>query len=224
MTPKLSQVTSAMLTVCALVVTGLLVRRELVERAAGPRTETSSQLEEAHWQRVAMGGHRLGPQTATVVVVEFGDFECPACRRFNRGALRAAMANYPHDIALVFRHWPLEYHKQAYPAALAAECAGQQGRFESAFDVLYEKQDSLGSIPWREYARRSGVPDLEAFDACLGQPEANDAIQGDIELAAELRADGTPTILVNGTLLEGVPDSSTFDRLLRGAMSGSETR
>jgi protein-disulfide isomerase len=58
----------------------------------------------------------MGPPGAKVVIIEFADFECPVCAGFVNGALRAVRSEYPNDIAIVFRHWPLEYHHLAYPA------------------------------------------------------------------------------------------------------------
>jgi hypothetical protein len=82
-----------------------------------------------NWADLEQAGHRIGPASAKLTIVEFGDFECPACGEFEH-TLQQVRRAYPKDVAVVFRHWPLPYHKLAYPAARAAECAADQGRFE----------------------------------------------------------------------------------------------
>ena len=96
-----------------------------------------------NWQRYADGGHRLGPETAAVTIIEFGDYQCPFCRA-SEPHLKAIRAKYGNDVALVYRHFPLPGHGSAFPAARGAECAGQQDRFWEFHELLYSTESWIG--------------------------------------------------------------------------------
>lgn len=212
-----THIVNATLAICALVVTGTVVHRELSSpRPIGSAIRQNKQV--VNWQEIASSGQRVGSPTAAVTIVEFADFECPACGMFERRSLRAALTKYPQDVAYVFRHWPLAYHRFAYPAARAAECAGEQGRFHEYRMHAYDSQDSLGLKSFRQIAEESGVTDLVAFDRCNANPAPVTAIADDIAAALSLGGGGTPTILVNGLMLGGVPDSAELDDLIRDAL------
>jgi protein-disulfide isomerase len=145
-----------------------------------------------------------------------GRTACPACGAFERVAAQLRAAHH-EDVALVFRHWPLPYHHLAYPVARASECAGNQGQFESFHDVVYAHQDSLGVVPLTEFARRAHVPDLVAFDRCASASQRVPAIERDIATAQRLGSRGTPTLIVNGSLLEYLPTAEQLEDVLRNA-------
>ena len=84
-------------------------------------------------------GQKLGPDSAPVKIVEFGDFECPACAAA-RPDLETAVKNNANNVQLIFRHFPLPQHKNAIPGAMAAEAAGAQSKFWDMFDLLYANQ------------------------------------------------------------------------------------
>jgi protein-disulfide isomerase len=153
---------------CAVVITALRVRDALrpAPAAAQRGPASTDPVPVPDWQQYAAVGHRMGPANAPVTIIEFADFECPVCRKFELGALRYIRNRYPNDVQVVFRHWPLPYHRFAYPAARAAECAGAQGKFEAYHDLLYEKQDSLGLKSFDSFARDAGVADLTVFATC----------------------------------------------------------
>src|SRR6202000_2792345 len=107
---------------------------------------------------------------------------------------------------IVFRHWPLPYHKFAYQAAKAAECAGQQGTFESFHDLVYKKADSLGLKTFHAFAVDAGIRDTVRFDACLDDPKPSGAVEQDIAAARALGAIGTPALVINGMFFSRAPD------------------
>jgi len=172
----------------------------------------------ADWKEYAAVGHRIGSAGAPVTILEFGDFECPACRRFELDALRPIEAMYPSQVAVVFRNWPLPYHKFAYPSARAAECAGDQGRFEAIHDLFYAKQDSLGLKSFAAFARDAGVRDSAAFARCIGGARFERTITADSAAAKRIGGTGTPTLVINGLRLVSIPDSAELDRLVRDAL------
>ena len=205
---------------CAVVLTVSVVRRHA---AAGPSGSTvpgdSTVLSSAEWRSLMSGGHRTGASHARLTIVEFGDFECPVCGTFER-TLHQLLRAYPTEVAIVFHHWPLAYHRLAYPAARAAECAGQQGRFQPYHDLLYARQDSLGLISFAEFAGRAHVPDLPRFTRCNSSSALVPVIEADVAEALRLGGPGTPTVIVNGVRLGGVPDSAELASRLARAVSG----
>ncbi len=156
-----------------------------------------------NWEDYAEEGRWIGPPEAALVIVEFGDYECPACRALHSTLVRLR-ASYPQDVAISYRHWPLPYHRSAYPAARAAECAGSQGVFEAYHDALFTEDDWLGEALLR-FAKGAGVPDLDAFEQCIAETDPVPRIERDIAAVAELGAIGTPTLIVNGVMSAGVP-------------------
>lgn len=202
---------------CAAIITAAVVRREFFpSAAASARPERSSEpVYFEGWKEFLPDGRRLGPENAPVTILEFADFECPACQRIERGALGPIRRKYPNDVAVVYRHWPLEYHRFAYPAARASECAGDQGRFAEYHDFLYEKSDSLGLITFHDAAAAVSVPDLALFDRCYAKTDRVPRIDRGAGDAGRAGGTGTPTILINGWRLTSLPDSAALDALIQ---------
>lgn len=204
---------TVVLVLCAITVTSLLVRRELRSDAPdAPPTRPA-----ADWLSYANDGRRIGPANAPVVLVEFADFECPACRVLET-RIAEARRNIPEACAVVFRHFPLDIHPLAAAAAEASECAGEQGRFAEMHDSLFQQQNSFRAGGWRAIAGGAGVADLDRFDRCMRDGTARAVIQRDVAMARQLRATGTPTILVNGVRLGGTPSQAQLEELIRNAL------
>lgn len=154
------------------------------------------------------------PDHPSAQVVVFGDFECPACRQFLLGPVAEVKREHPGALRVIHRHFPLPYHRFAQPAAIATECARQQGRFDEMVTLLYERQDSLGLISFTDFAVRAGVPEPELFGQCLTDPLARSNLVRDSVLASRLPRGvrGTPTVIVNRVLLGGLPDQAELRR------------
>jgi len=195
----LSTVTNVVLVGCALLVTAALVRREFFPPPVAAAVPPSIH-EVAHWADLAARGHTLGPDTATVRIVEFSDFQCPFCAQLEP-QLAALRAGHPGRLAVIYRHFPLPAHKYAVAAALASECAADQGRFEAYHDALFQSQDSIGVLSWDGFARRAGVPQLGAFRDCVVSQRDKGRVDGDAAAASSISAAGTPTLVVNGRML-----------------------
>jgi protein-disulfide isomerase len=211
MNDRLQTFFTAICTAVALGMAGTVIVDRVHPKAAGAgglAVTTAGSVD--NWDELVNSPLRMGPADAKVKIVEFADFECPACRGFTTGALRGIRAEYPGDVAIFFHHWPLSYHRFAYPAAKAAECANHQARFEQFHDAVYAHQDSLGLITFIEFARIAGVPDTVAFQACIRQPGRVARVDQDAALALAAGGAGTPTVLVNGQRLGGVPDSQAL--------------
>lgn len=201
MSERLSNLLSTVLVVCAVTITGLVARRELFPRE-GVKVDVIDMPVE-NWQSFAATGSALGASQAPVRIVEFSDFQCPYCAQV-APKLRQLQARYPGKVAVVYRHFPLEsIHPHAFAAAVAAECAGEQGRFEPYHDALFASQDSIGKRPWSAYARQAGVPDAAAFETCVREQRFADRVRKDIEDGARAGIGGTPSYIFNGRMMSG---------------------
>ncbi|MBI4061333.1 MAG: DsbA family protein [Elusimicrobia bacterium] len=143
----------------------------------------------------------LGPADAKVTIVEFSDFECPACR-VAEAPLRAILKLHDGKVRLVFKHFPLErMHRWARPAAIAAECAGKQGKFWEFHHELYERQAEWASGKSDErlasYAKKLGL-DSAAWLACRQDPAVDAAVGADYQDGRNAWVGGTPTFFING--------------------------
>lgn len=180
--------------ICAVATSGVLIRREFFPTRRG---ETPPPVRIINHERYEVG-QVLGSQKAAIRLVVFSDFQCPFCKIFAEQTWSAVRRRFPNDVAMIFRHFPLSIHKNAMTAARAAECAGEQGRFEAFHDRLFKQQDSLGIKSYAQFALDSGVPDTASFRICNSSRKQVAAIQGDIAAARELDSRGTPTVMVNG--------------------------
>src|SRR5579862_3148561 len=103
---------------------------------------------------VTAADHSLGPEHAPVVLVEYGDFECPLCKQA-APTVRMLLERFAGRVRLVFRHFPLEEaHPHALAAAEAAECAGGQGKFWEMHDLLFAHQEHLKLAHLHSYAEQ----------------------------------------------------------------------
>ncbi|MGH7653795.1 MAG: DsbA family protein [Gemmatimonadaceae bacterium] len=178
----------------------------------------NSPAESKDWPTVVSKGQFRGSPNASVVIAEFADFQCPFCARFAK-LVENLRARYPNDVRVVFRHFPLPGHAEAYVAARAAECAGRQRQFWPMHDELFRSQDSLGKLPFREIARRANVPDLKLFQACVDERTVVNAIENDVALGKRVSVLGTPTVMINGMRFPRPPDSLQLDEQVRKALN-----
>lgn len=195
---------------CAVITTALVLRREIkgfAPRHAAPGPNEFRTLDRGAWAELAGTGRRIGPDSARITIAVLGDLECPACRHFHQSALTPLLSQLPEDVAFVFHHWPLPYHKSAYFGARITECAAAEGRFLQMLDAIYQHQDSLGKASAGFFALEAGIPASARFAECANRQDSLETISRGIALAGRLGASGTPTIAINGRLLGYVPDS-----------------
>lgn len=142
------------------------------------------------------------PAAVLARIVEFSDFQCPACRAVEP-LFNQILNQYPGQVELVYRHLPLEsIHKNARLASIASEYMADQGFFWEFHDVLYEKQPEWADLTdptetFATYAAEFGV-DRQEFVAGLADPKYDQLVETDLKDAFALGAQGTPTIFVNG--------------------------
>jgi protein-disulfide isomerase len=205
-TSKLTNVTNALLVVCALVLTTLLVRRELF--APPSRQPSLGPSIQKDWQKYASSGHIMGRPDAPVTIVEFADFECPYCRQFGRDV--DSLHSLGKNFKVVYRHFPLGIHRFALAAVRASECAADQGRFDTMHRALYTFSDSLGLAPWAWFARTAGVTDSAKFADCVSSHAPLAALARDTAAGNRLSITGTPVLLIGQLRTRGLPN---FDSL-----------
>ena len=149
------------------------------------------------WQGFAANGVLLGNSAAPIRLIEFADLECPFCAKFHARALQLKKL-YPGRVAVVFVHFPLSVHRFARPAARAAECAGEQGRFEAFIGGVFEKRDSLGLKTWQSFASDAKVGDTVRFARCASASGALRRVDSGVQLGTRLSVTATPTVIING--------------------------
>lgn len=166
------------------------------------------------WRKYGARGFSRGPDRAVTTVVVFGDFQCPFCRRF-APVIDSLHVAHP-DVRIVERHFPLkDLHPAAFAAALAAECAKDEGLYEKARDVLYSEQVLLEANDWAEIGKKTGVGDPERFATCVKSQQHIDVVNADISDGMRLGVPGTPAVLYNDTLLSHTPTLGELESRLR---------
>lgn len=152
--------------------------------------------------RVNDKDHIQGIGNAEVTIVEYGDYQCPHCGAAHP-ILKKMMAELGSQIRFVFRNFPLsEMHEYARPAALAAEAAGQQGKFWEMHDAIYENQLNLSTRLFIDLAEQLGL-DIDNFKSAMQDQRLDEKVEGDFESGMMSGVNGTPTFFVNGEKFDG---------------------
>ncbi|QRO00907.1 thioredoxin domain-containing protein [Archangium violaceum] len=163
-------------------------------------------------KEVAATGPARGPEGAPITIVEFSDFQCPYCSRAIK-TVDEVLAAYPNQVRLVFRQFPLDFHKQAPKAAEASLCANDQGKFWEYHDVLFANQQALEVPQLKEHAKKVGL-DSAKFDKCLDSGEKASIVTADLEAGKKVGVNGTPAFFINGVLLSGAQPIEEFKSII----------
>lgn len=143
--------------------------------------------------------HVLGPESATVIIVEYGDFGCAYCRSAY-STVKIVLEHFKDRVRFAFRHYPVvEVHPHAERAAEAVESAGAQGRFWPMHDLLFENQLRLQDQQLRQYARQVKL-DLQRYDRDMQTRIHLPRVHAQMNEAKQCGAHGTPTFFVNGVI------------------------
>lgn len=153
-----------------------------------------------------------GPANAKITLIEFSDFQCPYCKR-GYDTVKQVMEAYPNDVKVAFKHLPLEFHKEAMPAAKASLAAAKQGKFWEFQSALFENQAKLSSAFYEETAKSLGL-NLEQFKKDAASPEIEAQIKEDMELGAKNGIQGTPGFFVNGVAVKGAYPFEHFKMII----------
>lgn len=170
---------------------------------------------------VSLDDHIRGGTQAKVVLVEYGDFQCPACGAYEP-MVQALLKNHTADVQFVFRHFPLsQVHKNALTAAKIAEVASIQGKFWEMHDAIYAHQkDWSDSLNAKEilmgYAKEIGL-DTVKMNVDLANPTIEEKIFAQAKEGTKIGVQGTPTFFVNGMKIENPQSLEAFEQIIINA-------
>ena len=160
----------------------------------------------------------LGPATAPVTIVEYGDFGCPACRAWhNAHILDQVIATYGDQVRFVWRDFPV-ITPQSPKAAEAAQCAHDQGKFWEYHDLLFVRAPAIAVSELKAYAAKLRL-DTETFNQCLDSGQHAATVDHDLRDAFARGFRGTPSFMVNDQPLAGPPSFSILQSLIETILS-----
>jgi protein-disulfide isomerase len=163
----------------------------------------------------------LGNPDASLVLVEFADFQCPFCRE-SFPILRELLIKYPNDVYFIYKDFPVEQiHPLAFFAAQAGQCALEQNRFWPLHDKIYINQDRLSQELLFQLAREVGV-DMSAFTQCMQEERYAQEVADDFQAGLDLGVSGTPTFFVNGRKIAGVVPQEAWEQIVEFFVSARE--
>ena len=177
-------------------------------------------------------GYLLGSPTAPVEVIEFADFECPACGQFatlTEPDVRTRLVN-TGQVRIRFIDYPLPMHRNTWDASLAAACANDQGRFWELHDLLFQYQDRWNGEatnrprgPIGELAKSVGL-DMSKYNACMDADTHRAKIQSHLAEAEKRHIQSTPTFVFNGTVVPSAVPYDAFKKYVDDALKTAPAR
>jgi len=163
------------------------------------------------------GGESLGNRKARVAIVEFSDFQCPFCGRFHDDAFKEIRKNFVDTgkVLFVYKDFPLSFHEHAMDAALAARCAGEQGKYWKMHDLLFRNQRDLSNI--EVLAKKAGL-DMGSYEKCVKSGKQKAAVKANMDEARKVGVRGTPYFVIgevkdgklNGVVVPGAAPYAVF--------------
>ena len=163
--------------------------------------------------------HVLGSRDAKVVLIEYGDYQCPSCKVWQT-SVEELKTKTGQDVALVFRNFPITTaHKNALAASRAAEAAALQNKFWEMGSLLYRNQDAWSGVDspettFEQYATQLSL-DMDQFKSDYKSSKVLDKINLDRDMATKQDVKGTPTFFLNGKLLDLKAASQSEDALIK---------
>jgi protein-disulfide isomerase len=153
------------------------------------------------------------PDGALVTIIEYSDFQCPYCVRLT-DSLKAVAAEYPDDVRVVFKHFPLAMHKEAKPASEATLAAHAQGKGWEMHDLVFENNRKLTTEDLIRYAEQVGVPDMAKFKADLENHTFAAQIDRDMKQGQQFGVGSTPSFFINGIPQRGAKSPEQLKQLI----------
>ena len=176
-------------------------------------------------------GYLMGKPDAPVQVIEFADFECPACGQFATLAepdVRKRLIE-PGTVAYRFYDFPLSIHKNTWPASNAAACADEQGKFWEMHDILFNEQDrwngqatSRPKGKFKEYAGQIGLK-VDQWEQCYDAQKYMPRIKANEQMAIKRGAGQTPTFVIGNKMVPGAIGFDRFKALVDSALALAKT-
>ncbi len=166
-----------------------------------------------------IGGNTVkGDPNAPVTIVEWSDFECPFCARFYEQTLKQIDEKYIQTgkVKMVFRDFPLGFHRFAQKASEASECAGEQGKYWEMHDMLFENGVDGGVESYKQYAKELGLE--ESFNTCLDSGAMAQEVKQDMQDGTDIGVQGTPAFIINGYILTGAQPFKAFEQIIEAEL------
>ncbi len=160
-----------------------------------------------------------GNVDAPITIVEFSDFECPYCQRWYDQVWKRLREEYPDQVRLVYRDFPLPGHPNSTPSAEAANCAGEQGEYYAFHDLLFNGEMGLSVDAFLNYAGDLNL-NLDEFKKCLEERRYQAEVEADYAWASEFGVSSTPTFFINGIPLVGAQPFEVFKQVIDLELAG----
>ncbi len=204
-----------LLVLCAVAMTTVAIRRVW----SSPVAVADGATRFPGWREDLAFDRRIGSPKAPYRLVVWTDYQCPACRQFEQ-AIGAARMQLGDSLAVIYRYFPLSGHPLAFRAAVVAECARAQGRFEVMHDVLFDAHLEGDSLPLDSLIVASAVPDRDAFLRCYGDSASPEhaRVQADADRAHTLHLRGTPGVQIGDRIESGALPVDELVSRLRATM------
>lgn len=167
-----------------------------------------------------------GSKDATVTLIEYSDFQCPACAAYEP-LIKNLNQDFPDTLKIVFRYFPLtSIHKNAMISAKAAEAAHRQGKFWEMHDQLFEHQNDWAKSEnpidmFQTYAQAIGL-DMDKFNADMSDVSIADPVKSDQQLGTDANIPGTPTFFLNGKRLESPKNYESFKKIIEDEIAKNQ--
>ncbi len=163
-----------------------------------------------------------GNLESSVILVEYSDFQCPACAAYFP-LVERIFAENSQNIKFVYRHFPLTQHANAIPASQAAESAGKQGKFWEMYEKIFTTHDEWEASKdvdkiFYDYATKMGL-DMVKFDSDYKSKEVMDKINTDVKSGAKAGINSTPTFYLNGVKISNPQSYEDFKQLIDDAIN-----
>lgn len=166
----------------------------------------------------AGGGAMMGSEEAPVTIIEFSDFQCPFCERLYSQTLPQIKSQYidAGKVKFIYRHFPLSFHENARPAAIAAECVRQvsdDAVFFEYHDLIFTNQALLNKDNLKVWAQQVGV-DMAKWGDCFDNSKTASKVDRDEQDGRVAGVSGTPAVFINGRLVSGAQPFSVFQGVI----------
>ena len=193
------------------------------QKVSGVQAEFVKQLREKYGVKVKLEPPRVqvstdddpikgGPTGAPVTIVEFSDYQCPFCSRAE-GVVDEVMKKYGEKVRLIYRDYPLSFHQNAETAAMASECAEEQGKFWEMHKAMFGNQMKLTVADLVETAGNLSL-DKDKFKGCLDSGKYRSEVQKDFQDGQKYGVTGTPTFFINGIMIVGARGVESFSEII----------
>jgi protein-disulfide isomerase len=154
----------------------------------------------------------IGPENAPVTIVQFAEYQCPYCGKAGE-SVDQVMEKYGDKVRMVYRDFPLSFHPRAIPAAIAANCAGEQDKYWEMHKLLMSNQRALEEGDLTAHATTLQL-DMDKWNTCRKDPKQAEEVQKDFEDGQAAGVSGTPAFFINGVMLSGAQPFSEFERII----------